>query len=1496
MMRPLARLFQYGRWSLQTYLLAALLALAIPLVCVLAYSIYDTVKTQEVTARATALNLAKFTANEMEELLQAAEQTLSRLAQMPEIKTLDAQRCAPVLRAVRDLHPKFANASVMTIKGELVCSALPLPSEKPLTVADTEWFQRVVHENQFVVSDPFFGRISGRIVIVLAYPIIDASGQPAGVVTMPIALHDLRPYAYIADYPRGTSVTIINNKGVVIARHPYDGEWIGKNIREHSVAAHALEKDEGTHEGRNLANEEMVFGFTGVRAAGWRVIAALPASAAYAQLHSRIARGLATALLIVLLATAAAAIFGRRVTRPIRSIAAAAHAVASGDLSARVPDLDAVELSEVASQFNRMLEVRLHEETKFRSLLEAAPDAMVIVNDKGNIVLVNSQTEYLFGYSRQELLGQPVEILLPERFRKRHDALRAQYFIKPVTREMGKGVELSGQKKTGEEFPIEVSLSPLQSADGLLITSAIRDITERRQAQHRIVRLNNLYAALSATNQAITKIAGRSKLLHEVCRIAVEHGGFMLAWVGMVDADSGNVVPEAATGAGVGYVDESHICTDPAVPHGCGPTARAIRSGKSQVSNDLSIEPSFAPWREAAARYGLKASAAFPLREDGHAIGALNVYAGEAGFFDDQLVALLEEMASDVSFALDNIKKEARHHAVRHALTLSEQKFRLLVETTTDAVVIMNDALAVVYANPAVESMFGYSSDSLIGRHVSLLQPTPLRTAVQRMMDAFRQSEDTSRQWNALDTKGLHRLGHEFPIEISASAVRMDGQVLFTAFIRDITERRQAENRLRENERRLSTLFANLPGAVYRCRNDRAWTTEFVSDGALELTGYKPEDFVDNHRLSFSEVIHPDERERVWRVVQQALETRQPFQTEYRITAADGAEKWVWEQGCGIYAPDGSLSALEGFVADVTTRKHAELARTESEVRFRQLAENMKEVFWLTNPEKQEMLYISPAYEAIWGHSCAELYANPRLWLEAIHPDDRERVLEAALSRQALGTYDEEYRIVRSDGSIRWIHDRAFPVRDESGNVYRIAGTAEDITERKESQERLSYLAQYDTLTGLPNRSLFRDRLEQAMARTRRGERCLALMFLDLDRFKEINDRLGHSAGDEVLVQVANRLRTQLRPTDTIARLGGDEFTIILEDLAAREEAEGIAHKILDTLTEPIRVQGREIFVTASIGVTLFPLDVDGADALIKSADIAMYQAKQAGRNTVTFYSKQAHAKPERQLDVESKLRRALERQEFVLHYQPQVDVASGAITGAEALIRWDNPDLGRVSPADFIPLAEETGVIVSIGDWVIETASAQARAWQQAGLLPLVVAVNISARQFRQKGLVQGIAAVLERSQLAAHLLELELTESIVMHQSKDIAAALHHLSAMGVQISIDDFGTGYSSLAYLKRFPVHKLKIDQSFVRDIVTDSDSAAIVRGVIAMARGLHLKTIAEGVETREQLDLLALLGCHEYQGYLFSRPLPADAFTKLLESHQQRLASQLQIAV
>jgi diguanylate cyclase (GGDEF)-like protein/PAS domain S-box-containing protein len=504
-------------------------------------------------------------------------------------------------------------------------------------------------------------------------------------------------------------------------------------------------------------------------------------------------------------------------------------------------------------------------------------------------------------------------------------------------------------------------------------------------------------------------------------------------------------------------------------------------------------------------------------------------------------------------------------------------------------------------------------------------------------------------------------------------------------------------------------------------------------------------------------------------------------------------------------------------------------------------------------------------------------------WLQAVRPDFRESVRAQWADAVERGReISMEFCLERADGRQTWVLAQAHPVRDEGGAIAGYIGSTTDITERREAETRIAFLAHHDALTELPNRALARDRAQVAMAIAERSRQKLALIFLDLDDFKTVNDSLGHAAGDALLREVAARLRRCTRDSDTISRQGGDEFLIVMPEMPDTDAVAAAAGKVVEAMVASFSIEGQEVATSVSAGIAVYPDDGKDFDTLLKKADTAMYHAKDSGRGTYRFFSEQLNRDSVEHLRIQAALHRALENHEFELHYQPQVDLASGRVVGAEALLRWNHPELGMVPPARFIPVAESSGTIVPIGEWVIREACRQAAACARAGHADLVVAVNLSAAQFRRGDLHETVRSALEHAGCEPRSLELELTESILIRDTQIVLESVRRIKALGVGLSIDDFGTGYSSLSYLRRFPLDKLKIDQSFVKDMVTDPESAAIVRAIIQLALALNLRTVAEGVETAEAAAQLRRLRCHEAQGYYFSRPVPAGEFIAYLE--------------
>ena len=621
-------------------------------------------------------------------------------------------------------------------------------------------------------------------------------------------------------------------------------------------------------------------------------------------------------------------------------------------------------------------------------------------------------------------------------------------------------------------------------------------------------------------------------------------------------------------------------------------------------------------------------------------------------------------------------------------------------------------------------------------------------------------------------------------------------------------------------------------------------------------------------------LIHPEDRHKADECL--ASPENEFHIEEIRMQHLDG--HWFWSEVRGrvlLRDDEGKPALAMGTLADISQRKAAEDERRLSSIVFSGISDGV----CVTDPQGQIML-TNQAFSKVTGYSASEaLGNNPRLLRSGIHGAEFYRDMWETISRH--GNWQGEITNRRKNGELvrEWLSISA--VHESSGRLTNYVGIFSDLSEREAAAERIQYLSSFDPLTNLPNRNLFADRLAQALSNAHRFNRETAVILLDLDRFRIINDTLGPPVGDEILVEISRRLNLQVRDGDTIGRRSGNEFGFVMANLSHERDVIALAQRMLDAITVPFTIGDQSIVITASIGISVSPRNGNDTDVLLKCADAALLRAKKAGRNTFRFYSPEMDADAERRLGLETALREALQRNELTVFYQPQISLESGNLIGMEALLRWNSPQFGSVSPVEFIPIAEETGVILPIGDWVLRTACMQTRLWLDLGLVNLRVAVNLSTRQFRQANLPGMVAAALAESGLAAGALELEITESAFIDDVEEAVAQCRALKAIGTKLSLDDFGTGYSSLAYVSRFPFDKIKIDQSFVRDIIENPVNAAIATAAIVMARSMNLSVLAEGVETEAQASFLRSRRCDAMQGFLFSQALPAGEFEQLL---------------
>jgi len=695
----------------------------------------------------------------------------------------------------------------------------------------------------------------------------------------------------------------------------------------------------------------------------------------------------------------------------------------------------------------------------------------------------------------------------------------------------------------------------------------------------------------------------------------------------------------------------------------------------------------------------------------------------------------------------------------------------------------------------------------------------------------------------------------------------------------DFAERDFAEKALLEGENRFRTLANNMSQLAWMA-DEKGWIF-WYNDRWFDYTGTTLEEMVGWGWKN----VHPDHVQRIVDNISQCFQTGETWEDTFPLRDRHGNYRWFLSRAVPIRDSRGKVSRWFGTNTDISDSKVLEEALFVEKERAQVTLHCIGDAVICTDIPGN-ITFLNLVAEKMTGLSCQEAAGRPLAEVFRII-DGATRLpvpdpMEMAIAQNKTVALTANCVLLGRDGSESPIEDSAAPIHNRAGGIIGAVIVFHDVSAARAMSLQMVYSAQHDFVTNLPNRILLNDRTTQSISLARRNNRSIAVLFLDLDHFKYINDSLGHDIGDQLLQCLSKRLQTSVRGSDTVSRQGGDEFVILLSEITHPEHAATSAQKILLSLSVPCSIEGHDLHIDGSIGISIYPADGEDAETLIKNADTAMYYAKERGRNNFQFFTAEMNLKSVQRQSTESNLRRAIERDEFLLHYQPKVNLVTGEITGVEALIRWQHPDRGLVPPAQFVPIAEDCGLILPIGRWVLREACRQAREWQAAGLPFKRISVNVSAAEFRDEGFVEGVATVLAETGLDARHLDLELTEGVLMADAESTGATLQALKAMGIHLAVDDFGTGYSSLSYLRQFPIDVLKIDQSFVRQITTDPDDSTIVSAIIDMGKNLKQRVIAEGVETQEQLAFLRARHCAEGQGYLFSRPLPASEFGRLLE--------------
>ena len=872
-------------------------------------------------------------------------------------------------------------------------------------------------------------------------------------------------------------------------------------------------------------------------------------------------------------------------------------------------------------------------------------------------------------------------------------------------------------------------------------------------------------------------------------------------------------------------------------PEAC-PICEVMRSGLGTRVDDEVF------WRRDGGAFPVE-YATYPIREGGAISGAVVIF-------------------SDISKRRE-VEAELRKHAAA-------------VEQSTTAVMIVDVTGFIEYVNPRYCQLSGYIAQEMVGRNRDTLRGEELDV---QQYDLSQRSLHEHGEWRG-ELQNKKKNGDSYWVRQVISAVRdREGRVTHYLILEeDITEQKNAEAQRKRAETVAARLGRILDQSFDEIYVINATDMHFIqaNKGALNNVGYSMAELENMTPLDLSPGYDSVGLLGELSLLRTGEVDRLVLETEHR--RKDGT---VYPAELRIqYSELEDPPLLVAIAQDITERKMAEeaLRKSQASLAAAQRIAHLGNWDW---DVVQNKLYWSDEAFQIFAMDPEVFMPSYDAFIERVHPDDRERIHEAV--RVALDSrqrYDIEYRILLPDGRERIIHAQGEASYDAQGEAVRMIGSVQDVTARRHAEDRLNFLAFYDDLTALPNRVLFHDRLRQALLEAARHGRVVAVMFMDLDRFKNINDSMGHEAGDLLLKAVAERLSTCVREGDTVARLGGDEFTVVLTEIEQVQDAAKVAQKILQTFEQAFLIQGHQLFISASLGITLYPHDDQEIHSLLKNADTAMYHAKEQGRNNYQFYSSEMSATAYERLLMENNLRQALERGELRLYYQPQVSLVNGEVLGVEVLIRWQHPDLGLVLPYKFIPLAEETGLIVPITEWVLRESCRQLRDWRDAGLDAMRISVNISSHYFLQKDMLDTVKNTVAEYGLATSQLELELTESVIMHNIDLAVVTLGKLKTMGVRVALDDFGTGYSSLGYLKRFPIDMLKIDQSFIRDIPHDQSEAALTTAIINLGHSLGIGIVAEGVENAGQVAFLEAGDCDLVQGYYFSEPVPAPALFELLK--------------
>ncbi|MBS4175570.1 bifunctional diguanylate cyclase/phosphodiesterase [Bacillus sp. FJAT-49736] len=803
-----------------------------------------------------------------------------------------------------------------------------------------------------------------------------------------------------------------------------------------------------------------------------------------------------------------------------------------------------------------------------------------------------------------------------------------------------------------------------------------------------------------------------------------------------------------------------------------------------------------------------------------------------------------------------------------------DNTYKSLLDNHPDLVFTLDLSGNIISFNHIATNSFGYSANELTGSFKKFVAEDYIERAIHYFHQICNGKPDN------YDLCLLHKNGKRVEVNITGIPIVVDGIVTgFFGIAKDMSLMKEKEEALKKVQKNLNDAqrIANIGSWDYDFLKDEVfWSDQIYRIFAIE----KQRGFIPTFQKVL-DIIHPKDRYLYRKIVGQAVEKYEDYSVEYRIIRPNGDERTVFERGTIILDENEYPMRLIGTIQDITERKRIEKKLKENEQQFQTIYNNLEVCIWSLDIKTKKILFISEGISDISGYSKEDVINRIISWKDLILKEDLTNY-EKKRSKVLKGqTINHQYRICHKDGSIRWVQEQTLPFKNEEGQIKRLDGIITDITEQKSAEEKITYLAYHDYLTGLPNRVKFEKVLKELIEFSKENSKSFTVIFLDMDRFKHINDSLGHGIGHKLLVQVADRLKEIIPNSRLISRIGGDEFGILLTEHYNQKDLAEIGEKINLGIRKPFIVNDYELYITASIGICQYPFDGEDADTLLQNTDRALYRAKDLGKDNFQIFSLSKSNDSSRSFLLEKDLRKALAEDEFCIHYQPRIDVKTRKMISAEALIRWEHPEWGLIYPGDFIPLAEESGLIIDIGDWVVRNVCQQLKRWQKNALQVVPISVNISPKSFLRSNWSKSISVILQQTAVDPSYLEFEITENILMQNEKVVIDSIKSFKERGIKFALDDFGTGYASITYLKMFQFEYVKIDRSFIQNLEIGSVDAAIAKAIIDLAHGLNMKVVAEGIETTKQLDIIRKFNCDEVQGFLFSKPVDKNQFESFL---------------